>query len=449
MSATKEETIKRFTDYLAQYIALPSVSAQKKSIPETVAFLQKLITDLGGTAEVFSDWPNPVIHGEFTPARVTADTPTILFYNHYDVQPPEPLDLWHSAPFTLTETDGRLVGRGTADCKGDLIARLCALTLYRQAHGDWPCRVKFLLEGEEEIASQHLEKYLTKYAATFAADVVVWESGSKNAREQLEITGGNKGICCIDLVATTAAEDIHSSTAAYIEGAGIRLVQALASLREVGTNRLKIKGLDAKIIPPTAREKALVAKETVAPAAIRQAHGLTRPYLTDDIAGAAAFSPTLNVAGLTGGYEGAGVKTVLPHTARAKLDIRLVPDLGPEEVADLVRQQLAANGFGDIDVQYLMGEKSYRSGLDAPLVQRITSVAETTYGAGQVELLPSSAGTGPMYLFNHYLHAPLLAFGVSYAQSGPHAPNENIRIADFHQGIDFLVNVFTDLAQAK
>ncbi|MEE6715488.1 M20/M25/M40 family metallo-hydrolase [Schleiferilactobacillus harbinensis] len=447
MSVDKQQIISQFTKYLAEYVAIPSVSAQKKGIPETVAFLKELITSLGGQAEVFSDWPNPVIHGEFTPARVTAATPTILFYNHYDVQPPEPLELWDSEPFTLTEKDGLLVGRGTADCKGDLIARLCALTLYHEEHGDWPCRVKFLLEGEEEIASQHLENYLEKYADTFNADVVVWESGSKNAQEQLQITGGNKGICCIDLVATTAAEDIHSSTAAYIEGAGVRLVQALSTLRAVGTNELLIDGLAAKIVPPTDREKQLVAAESVDPAAIKAAHGLTRPFLTKDIAGAAAFSPTLNIAGLTGGYEGEGVKTVLPHTARAKLDIRLVPDLDPEEVAELVRQHLARHGFGDIKVEYLMGEKSYRSGLDAPLVTRITDVAQTVYGSDKVELLPSSAGTGPMYLFNHYLHAPLLAFGVGYAKSGPHAPNENIRISDFHQGIDFLTDIFADLAK--
>ncbi|KRL13917.1 M20/M25/M40 family metallo-hydrolase [Schleiferilactobacillus perolens] len=447
MSVDKQQIIDQFTHYLAEYIAIPSVSAQKKGIPETVAFLQQLITKIGGQAEVFSDWPNPVIHGEFTPEHVTATTPTILFYNHYDVQPPEPLDLWHSEPFTLTEKDGKLVGRGTADCKGDLIARLCALRIYHAEHGDWPCRVKFLLEGEEEIASQHLEKYLEKYADTFKADVVVWESGSKNAQEQLQITGGNKGICCIDLVATTAAEDIHSSTAAFIEGAGVRLVQALSTLRAVGTNKLLIDGLTDKIVPPTDREKQLVAAENVDGAAIKTAHGLTRPFLTDDIAGAAAFSPTLNIAGLTGGYEGEGVKTVLPHTARAKLDIRLVPDLDPEEVADLVRAHLKKHGFADIKVEYLMGEKSYRSGLDAPLVSRITTVAKAIYGDDQVELLPSSAGTGPMYLFNHYLHAPLLAFGIGYAQSGPHAPNENIRIADYHQGIDFLDHIFEDLAK--
>ncbi|MCI1858296.1 MAG: M20/M25/M40 family metallo-hydrolase [Sporolactobacillus sp.] len=445
--STKAEIIKQYRNHLADYVKIPSVSAQNTAIAAGADFLVGLFRAAGGQAEKLTDFNYPLVYADFRPKDPEKNKTTILFYNHYDVQPPEPLDEWHSDPFVLTETDGKLVGRGVADCKGELIARLTALKIYQQEHGDFPVRVKFFVEGAEEIASQHLEDYLNKYADRFQTDLTIWEGGSKTAQGKLEITGGNKGICCFDLVATTAKDDIHSSAAAYIEGPGWRLAQALSRLRDTESGRILIDGFYDDVAAPSQRARDLINDMYLDPDIVRKLHDLKRPFLFQNIKQAYAFEPTINIAGLTSGYEGESVKTVLPHTARAKIDCRLVPYQDPIDIQQKVKNYLVKQGFPDIKVDYLMGEKSYRSDLDAPIVRKVLDVAARIYGGkDRLQLVPTSSGTGPMYLFNHYLHTPLMSFGVSDPESGAHSPNEAIRLDNYLQGIDFLEAIFVDLA---
>ncbi|WP_332238530.1 M20/M25/M40 family metallo-hydrolase [Sporolactobacillus sp. KGMB 08714] len=444
----RDEIVERYKKYLADYIAFPSVSAQNTSIKETADFLTGLFRTAGGHSETLTDYKYPLVYADFQSSDPEKNKTTLLFYNHYDVQPPEPLDEWNSDPFTLTETEGRLIGRGVSDCKGELIVRLTALKIYEHEHGDFPCRVKFFVEGAEEIASRNLEDYLKKYADLFQADLVVWEGGSKTAEGKLEITGGNKGISCFDLVARTGKDDIHSSSAAYIEGPGWRLAQALSTLRDVETGKILVDGFYDDVEQPSQRARDLINKMNLDKNAIKTLHGLTRPFLFENIKEAYAFEPTINIAGLTSGYEGESVKTVLPHTARAKIDCRLVPHQDPADIQEKVQKYLIKRGFTDVKVEYLMGEKSYRSDLDAPIVQDVLKVAADVYGgADQLQLVPTSSGTGPMYLFHHYLHAPLMSFGVSDPGSGAHSPNEHIHLSDYDKGIDFVTAIFEKLAQ--
>lgn len=446
--SASDDIVTQYKKHLADYIKLPSVSAQNKAIPETAEFLRKLFTQAGGQARVFHDYKYPLVYADFQPEDPQKRATTVLFYNHYDVQPPEPLEEWHSEPFTLTEKDGKLVGRGVADCKGELIARLTALNIYRQEHGDFPFQVKFFVEGAEEIASQNLEDYLKKYADLFQTDLVVWEGGSKTSQGKLEITGGNKGISCFDLVARTGKDDIHSSSAAYIEGPGWRLAQALATLRDVNSGRILVDGFYDDVEEPSPRARALIDKMYLDKESVKKLHDLQLPFLFDNIKEAYAFEPTINIAGLTSGYEGESVKTVLPHTARAKIDARLVPHQDPVDIYKKVQKYLNKRGFSDVKVEYLMGEKSYRSDLDAPIVRSILDVAAKVYGGeNHLQLLPTSSETGPMYLFNHYLHAPLMSFGIGDPGSGAHSPNENVHLDNYHQGIRFLTAIFEHLAR--
>ena len=225
MSKLSDPIIQESIEELRQYIALPSVSAKNQSITETAEFLKQLLTDFGASATIWNDFGHPVVFAEAKPEK-PSDT-TILIYNHYDVQPEEPIELWNSDPFELQVTDNKFIGRGASDCKADLISRITALKIYRAKHGDLPCNVKFLVEGEEEVASEHLEGYLKKYQDQLASDLIIWESGSKNEHEQFSFTGGNKGILCFELVANTAEIDLHSSLAAVVDSAAFRLVEAI------------------------------------------------------------------------------------------------------------------------------------------------------------------------------------------------------------------------------
>lgn len=445
--SSRSDIITEYKHHLADYVHLPSVSAKDESIDETADFLVGLFKEAGGESGKLTDFRHPLVFADFKAKDAKRNQTTILFYNHYDVQPPEPLEEWQSDPFTLTERDGRLIGRGVFDCKGELIARLTALKIYQSEHGDFPCHVKFFVEGAEEIASQNLESYLERHADQFKTDLVVWEGGSKTTEGKLEITGGNKGISCFDLVARTGKDDIHSSAAAYIEGPGWRLAQALATLRDVDSGRILVEGFYDDVEQPSARARELINKMYLDAASIKSLHDLQRPYLFENIKEAYAFEPTLNIAGLTSGYEGESVKTVLPHTARAKIDCRLVPHQDPVDIQQKVQQHLIKHGFADVKVEYLMGEKSYRSDLDAPMIQSVLEVAADVYGGKEnLQLIPTSAGTGPMYLFHHYLHAPLMSFGIGDPGSGAHSPNESVRVDNYHQGIEFLTAVFERLA---
>ncbi|RHW49880.1 acetylornithine deacetylase [Bombilactobacillus bombi] len=419
---------------LSDYIALPSVSAKKQYQVETAQFLKKLLSDFGAQVQVFDDYQVPLVFAEIKPQ--TPSSTTILIYNHYDVQPEEPVELWNSDPFKLKVTSDKLIGRGVSDCKADLISRITALKIYRQQHGDLPCNIKFLIEGEEEVASEHLPDYLQKYHQLLAADLVIWESGSKNEHEQFSIQGGNKGVLCFELVANSAAIDLHSSFAAVVDSATWRLVAALASLRD-SDGTIKVPGFYDDVVEPTKREQDLV-NQAITPD-LQQKWDLQLPLLKNkSVNYNLTFSPTINIEGLSSGWESDGVKTVTPKTAKAKLEFRLVPNQDPQDLFNKLTNYLQEQGFADIKVNYLLGEAGYRWDLNHPLVDLLVDTAKKCYGSDQqVELLPSSPGTGPMYLINKYTQAPIVSCGVSYSKSGDHAPNENIRIQDYLAFIDF------------
>ncbi|UQS83698.1 M20/M25/M40 family metallo-hydrolase [Bombilactobacillus thymidiniphilus] len=422
---------------LKNYVALASVSAKQQAQKQTAQFIKQLLEDrLDATVQLFNDYQAPLVFAQLQPKQPSETT--ILIYNHYDVQPEEPLDLWQSDPFILRQTAQQLFGRGVADCKGDFISRLAALQLYYQEHHDWPCNIKFLLEGEEEIASQHLGDYLAKYHDLLAADLILWESGAKNEFEQFTIEGGNKGVLCFELTAVTADIDLHSSYAAVVDSAAWRLVEAIKSLRSVD-GQIKIPGFYDEVVPPSVTEELLVQENQVPN--LTNKWNLQVPLLQNkSINYNLAFAPTINIEGLSGGWQGSGVKTVTPKQAQAKLEFRLVPDQDPQVIFDKLTTYLASQGFTDIKVQYLLGEKAYRWDLQSDMAQKLITTAKQFYGDQQVAVLPSSAGTGPMHLLHYYTQADILSCGVGYSKSGPHAPNENIRLRDYLEFIEFFVD---------
>ena len=434
MSKLSDPLIQKSIEDLKQYIALPSVSAKNQSITETAEFLKNLLQDFGADATVWIEYEYPVVFAEIKPKKPS--NTTILIYNHYDVQPEEPVELWNSDPFELKITDDKFIGRGVSDCKADLISRITALKIYRQEHGDLPCNIKFLVEGQGEVASRHLEDYLKKYSDKLSADLIIWESGYKNEKEQFNFTGGNKGVLCFELEATSANIDLHSSFAAVVDSATWRLAQALDALR-TPEGDIKIPGFYDDVVEPSQREIDLVNKATTPD--LKSKWDLQVPLLKNkSVNYNLTFNPTINIEGISSGWEGEGVKTVTPKAAKAKLEFRLVPNQDPHDLFDKLTKYLNDQGFKDIKVKYLLGEKGYRWDLDSPIVNKLIGTAEDFFGgADKVEALPSSPGTGPMYLLNEYTHASIVSTGVSYSKAGNHAPNENIRIKDYLDFIDF------------
>lgn len=431
---------KEFFDYLR----LDSVSTQNRSIEPTVKYVKELIEKTGGDVKVLDDLGgNPVVYGYFKAGPKGNPEKTVLFYNHYDVQPEDPLEEWETDPFEPTVIDGKLFCRGVTDNKANFILRLYAIEYLMQSEEGLPCNVKFLVEGEEENGSPHLDLYLEKYADLFKSDGCIWEFGGKNEKEQFVIETGVKGMAYFDLFVESADVDIHSSLGAVVDNAAWRLTHALASLRDKD-NHVLVEGFYDGIENPSESARNAVKERKVSQEKIAGIYGLKHPFITENLDWTAeealAFYPTMTICGLLSGYTEEGTKTVLPRKASAKLDCRLVPGQDPLKIEQLLRGHLDEHGFSDVDLVLLKGQKAFRSDIDHPFVQTVKQSADEVYGShNEVVLSPTNPGTGPMYSFGKHLGIPVASSGCGYAQGKAHAPNESIRLTDFEEGTHHMI----------
>ena len=433
----KSWTLNKFNTYLS----IPTISAQKKGINDTVKFLLALFKETGLKAKVIDTGGNPVVFAE----HITGDkAKTILFYNHYDVQPPEPLDKWISPPFNPVVRKGKLFARGTADNKGNLIARISAVKELLNENPRLPVNIKFMVEGEEEIGSPSLPKFTAKYRNLIKADLCIWESGSRDEKGNPEITLGCKGICHMELLVRGAKTDLHSSKGVILSNPAWRLIWALASLKDENENIL-IKGFYKNVREPRAVEKEVVRKIQFYESAKKKEFGI--PGFVNNLTGEKLklryfYAPALNINGLTSGYQGLGHKTVLPKQASVKIDFRLVPNQTPKEVITLLRDHLKRTGFADIEIQNSRGYPPAQTQPDNPYVLLIEKVQNQVYHK-KVVIEPLSAASGPMYLFSPLM--PCVSVGVSYPGANIHAPNENIRLNDFWLNIKCIRGIIKSL----
>lgn len=446
VKSAEEMAQKRMGEF-EDYLRLESVSTEKKQIPETVAYVKELIEETGGEVKVLDDLGgHPVIYGYFKASPQGNSHKTLLFYNHYDVQPAEPLEEWRTQPFEPTVIDDILYARGVSDNKANFMARLNALSILKE-EGGLPCNVKFLLEGEEEIGSPNLEGYIEKYADLFEADACIWEAGSKDKYENYVVSAGLKGIAYFELEVTTANIDIHSSMAAIIDNPAWRLIHALESMKN-SKNEIIVEGFHDDIQPLSEKDKTAAVNQPFDADKIKEQFGLTGKLITEGSqvspTEALAFYPTMTVCGFSSGYTGPGIKTVLPKVAKAKLDCRLVPGQDPNHIHTCIRRHLDANGFADVSVTMIGAEGAQRTSLDDPFIETVVKTAQEVYGdENPVIVSPSMAGTGPSELFEKYLKLPIAGVGAGWAKSGAHAPNENIRMKDFYQNTAHMVTLMT------
>lgn len=428
-----DSDIETLTSQLQQLIRVPSVSAKKQlTITKCAELVSDIMSDSGISSELLkldgnSEQVSPIVFGEVK-SKSNPNGKTILFYNHYDVQPAEPFELWHDDPFS-GKIDGNFIyGRGSSDDKGELITRIKAVEYFLNETGDVPCNVKFLVEGEEEIGSSHLEQYLTKYRDKFSCDATIWEFGYIDEHERPIISLGMKGLLCVELHAKCANVDLHSSLAALVENPAWRLVHALKSIRDEN-GCIKIKNWNNDIREFSPEELECIRREEFDVSSFKKNYGLTHIFNEDNLEEtkkANVGGVTSNISGLFSGYIGEGSKTVLPSTAMAKLDFRLVPDMMPQKQFQLLREHLDNNGFKDIQLKFLSGEPACRIPINDSFVKLVEASAIEEYG--QIVKSVSSAGTGPMWYFNNILGCPCVSIGCTYKYSRIHSPNEFVRI---------------------
>jgi acetylornithine deacetylase/succinyl-diaminopimelate desuccinylase-like protein len=423
-------------DSVAELMALcrlPSVSAQGSAISETAERVARRLRELDFQADILAKPGDgqPVVYG----GRKGPSARTLMFYNHYDVQPPEPLELWSSPPFEPTHRDGKLFARGVSDNKGNLIARMAAIRAWQEVRGDLPCSIKFCIEGDEEIGSPHMEEFVERHKELLAADACLWEGGGVTWEGIPQVTLGVKGLLYVELTCDAVSRDAHSSYGTVLPNAAWRLTWALASMKEPDES-IRVEGFYDAVRPLSKEERGAVEAMPSEERKTLESYGVDEAVtgVRDlDYRLRHLFEPTATIDGLSSGYEGEGAKTVLPARAFAKMDFRLVPDQDPHDILEKLRRHLDRSGFADVEVRALSGERPARTPVTDPLVTVVREAVKEAYG-GEPIIVPTMAGTGPLYPFVATLGLPTADCGIGYPDARAHAPDENIRIEDFRRG---------------
>lgn len=424
----------------------PSVVAQNLGIAEMADLIETLLGEVGfQTQRLYAEDTPPAIYGEL---RGRSDY-TILLYNHYDVQPPEPLELWHTSPFEPTVRDGKLYARGVSDNKAEIASRLTAIRALRAVYGELPITLRWIIEGEEEIGSPHFGVIAKNYSQLLQAEGCLWEGSGFDPTDRPQLGLGTKGLLYVQLDIQCTGIDAHSGSAPILPSAAWKLVQALATLR-TPEGHISIPGFYDAVLPPSAAQLSAINDQPDQDAELREAYKVE--HFVDNLSGAAlrereAFNPTCNIAGLVSGYTGQGSKTVLPAKAMAKIDFRLVPEQDPDDILAKLQAHLASAGYGDIRITAFGKADPVVTPIDDPFVKQVATIAESFAGK-RPSITPISGGTLPFLGdLRRHVGVPGLAAPDNpvYWGCGAHAPNEHIRLDDLDRAVRFGCYLFLEL----
>ena len=423
-----DSNMKNLISDLQTLIRQPSVSAKQEGIEECARLVKKILSKSGIHSEILrmKKGVAPIVYGEIKSKK--KNSKTLLFYNHYDVQPAEPFDLWEYPPFEGKLKGNKIFGRGATDDKGELITRIKAVEAFLKTKGDVPCNIKFVIEGEEEIGSPHIDQYLKKHKKKFSCNGVIWEFGYVDSTNTPIVGLGMKGLLFVELSLIESIRDAHSSLAVLIKNPAWRLIEAVKTLRD-SNGKILIKDWYKEVEPFSKKEIEIIAKEPFDEKVFKKEFGV-KSFVANkkgiEAKKALVGGPTCNIAGFVSGYIGEGAKTVLPGQALVKLDFRLVPKMNPKKQVQRLKRHLQSQGFSDIKLKIFHGEAAARTNPFNPFVSVVNEAAIETFGKSILNV--SNPGTGPMYSFVKYLSAPCISIGSTYMFSRIHSPNEFARV---------------------
>ncbi len=440
-----DEHSESFLRDLTRIVKQPSVSAKKEGIQECAHLVEQMLLELGCSTRILPEIEgNPVVYGEI---RTENSEKTLLFYDHYDVQPAEPLEEWKFGAFSGKIHRGRIYGRGTSDNKGNIVSRIKAVEAFLKTLGEIPVNVKFVIEGEEEIGSPHLESVVRKHKNLFSNNGTIWEFGGTNYQGQPEVYLGLKGVLSVELRARDASRDVHSAYAPLVSNPAWRLAWALNSLKNQ-QDEILIEGFYDQVQQASKKEIELLKRIPLEEEELKEDLGLKDflEHRTGLEAKKALFlNPTCTINGFLAGYTGSGSKTVLPKEALLKLDFRLVPNQMPDEIFGKLVNHLRKRGFRDVEVLRYGSTEPAKTPLEETLVQVVVAAAGKIYGK-EVVVFPTSAASGPMHLFRNWLNCPVVSAGCSHADARAHAPNENLTVEGFIKGTKMMATILNDFA---
>ena len=443
----------RYLTELKTMLAIPSISALPEHAPDVRRCAEWCADEMRRiglqNVRLIETPGNPVVYGDWLNAP---GAPTILFYGHYDVQPVDPLDLWESPPFEATVRDGEIYARGAADDKGQVFMHFKAVEAHIKQTGGLPVNMKFMIEGEEEVGSAHLDDFVRSHKSELAADVVVISDSAMFAKGVPSICYGLRGLvyCQIDLRGSST--DLHSgSFGGALANPGMVLAQMLVQMKDRG-GRIKIPGFYDDVVALNDEERKAWATLPFNEKKYRKDFGIPKVF------GESGYTtlertwarPTFEVNGLLSGFTGEGAKTVLPAVAMAKVSMRLVPNQDPDTIAKLFDAYVhdIAPKTVEVKVTRMHGGKPWMASYDNPYIQAAGRAIER--GFGQKPVFTREGGSIPVVsTFQEELGVPSVLFGVGLPDENAHAPNEKLDVSNFHNGIIASAILYEEIAKTR
>jgi acetylornithine deacetylase/succinyl-diaminopimelate desuccinylase-like protein len=444
------ENADRFVDELTDLLRIPSVSADSAFLPEMAKaadFVHDQLTAAGLTAEIIPTPGHPIVYGEWTNAK---DAPTVLVYGHYDVQPPDPLDKWTTPPFEPTIRDGKIYARGATDDKGQMFTHVKSVEAWLKTHGELPVNVKFVIEGEEEVGSNNLDRFLDENSEKVACDIAVVSDTSQYASGIPAITYGLRGILACEVTVTGPNRDLHSGVfGGSVANPANGLATMIAALID-DSGRIQILGFYDEVISLSDEERSAFAALPTNPEAYLKDLGIPAVH------GEEGFStlerrwarPTCDVNGMVSGYTGEGPKTIVPSQASAKITCRLVPGQDPVKLTASLRDFLQSNLRPGLTMEFTDQHGCPALVFDpkSESMNAARRAIESAFGTAPVMI--REGGSIPVVsTFRDLLGVDTLLLGWGQNSDNLHSPNEHFHLEDFHRGTRASAHLWRELTQ--
>ena len=443
---------KNSLEELKTFVRIPSISAQSQYKPDMercARWLVDFFKELDFNVEICETGGHPLVYSE---NLQVPGAPTVLIYGHYDVQPVDPVDLWQSPPFEPTERDGYLYARGVVDDKGQIYTHMKSVQAYLKTAGKLPLNVKFLIEGEEEGTTSHLDSFIEANSKKLQADIVLVSDSAQYAIDMPAINYGLRGIAMVEVKITGPEKDLHSGSYGGSVANPIHLLAQMIGQLHDKNGRISIAGFYDNVYTMPQKERKQLADLPFDAEAYRKTTGVPQLW------GEKGFTPleqiwcrpTLDCNGITGGYQGEGAKTIIPSWASAKITMRLVPDQTPDEVCDKFEAHMEeiCPKTVRLEVQKFGGANPVQVDINNPWVEAAARAVET--GFDKYPLFIKMGGSIPVVeTFKRVLGLDTLLVGFGQEDDNPHSPNERFLIKDFHRGCQTAVALLDELAKVE
>lgn len=435
----QEQHQDRFLNEMMDLLRIPSISAKsehKDDMIRCAEAVQKSLLEAGCTrADVLPTAGYPVVYGE---RIIDPNKPTVLVYGHYDVQPPEPLELWHSGPFEPVIKDGKVFARGSADDKGQFYMHVKALEVMDKT-GTLCTNIKFLIEGEEEVGSPNLAAFVSANKELLKADVILISDSAMLSLDNPSLDTGVRGLSYIEVEVTGANRDLHSGTYGGAVANPITLLAQMIASCHDADNHITIPGFYDDVVEATEEERALINRAPFNEAEYKAELGINalwgeKGYSTYERTG---IRPTIEVNGIWGGYTGEGAKTVLPSKAFAKISARLVPNQSSEKITEKLLQYFQSKAPAGVTVKASLhhGGEPYMTPIDSKGYKAASKAIETTFGKTPIPV--RGGGSIPICsILEKELGIKIVFMGFGLDNDNLHSPNEKYNIENYNKGIE-------------